>query len=179
MVSLPAVIVPRYFVKVTVIPPPHAIKTTGPSPRPRFRERLKEIDMFFEKRGKVHKTMRRLAQRLEKAGIAYAIVGGMAVNAHGHRRTTADVDFLLTAAGFAEFQRRFLPKNYQQVPGRPRRFTHSSTVGACFWRRNRSFPPSLPLPHWMGWHGVSSSARRTHRKSILRLRSGMRGSMSL
>jgi hypothetical protein len=87
-----------------------------------FLKRLKEIDLFFEGRGKEHKTMRRLVQNLDKAGIAYAIVGGMAVNAHGHERTTKDVDVLLTADGFNIFRRRFVPKSYDLVEGHPRRF---------------------------------------------------------
>ena len=78
--------------------------------------------MFFEGRGREHKTMRRLVKKLEKAHIPYAIVGGMAVNAHRYERTTKDVDLLLTAEGFAEFCRRFVPKDYDRVPKRPRRF---------------------------------------------------------
>ncbi len=78
--------------------------------------------MFFQGRDEVHKTMRRLANRLEKAGIPYVVVGGMAVYAHHYRRTTNDVDFLVTADGFDEFQRLFVPKNYEPMPKRPRRF---------------------------------------------------------
>lgn len=87
-----------------------------------FTERLKEIDLFFQKKDPVHQTMRRLARRLDRAHIAYAIIGGMAVNAHKYIRTTADVDFLLTPEGFAEFQRLFVPKYYDNVPQRARRF---------------------------------------------------------
>jgi hypothetical protein len=93
--------------------------------RPRsvaFRRRLKEISMFFEKKDEVHKTLRRVVKRLERAGIAYAVVGGMAVNAHRYVRTTGDVDLLLTAQGFAEFQKRFVGRNYRARPGRSRRF---------------------------------------------------------
>jgi hypothetical protein len=67
--------------------------------------------------------MRRTAKLLEKAGIQYAIVGGMALNAHRYRRTTGDVDFLLTAEGFDEFRRRFVGTKYDPIPGRKRRFT--------------------------------------------------------
>jgi len=88
----------------------------------RFGDRLKEIDMFFQGKDPVHQTMRRLARRLEKAGISYAIVGGMAVNAHRYRRTTGDVDFLMNAGGFEEFRRRFAEKTYSGVRGRPLRF---------------------------------------------------------
>ena len=56
-----------------------------------FFERLKEIDMFFDGSAPVQQTMRRLAEQLGQAGIPYAVMGGMAVNAHGARRTTQDV----------------------------------------------------------------------------------------
>jgi hypothetical protein len=87
-----------------------------------FRQRLKEIDLFFRGEDEVHKTMRRLVRRLQKAGIHYAIVGGMAVNAHQHERTTKDVDVLLTQKGFAQFLDLFVPKNYRPISGGPRRF---------------------------------------------------------
>jgi hypothetical protein len=87
-----------------------------------FTKRLKEISMFFEKRSPQHKTMRRLARRLKKARIPYAIMGGMAVNAHGAERTTRDVDVLLTPEGLAQFRSEFVGKEYEQVEGRQRRF---------------------------------------------------------
>lgn len=39
-----------------------------------------------------------LAQRLEKAGISYAVVGGVALAFHGHARFTQDVDILIKAS---------------------------------------------------------------------------------
>jgi len=87
-----------------------------------FMERLKEIDMFFQGNDPVHQTMKRVVESLEQAGIPYAVMGGMAVNAHGHRRTTGDVDFLLTPDGFADFTRRFVPTEFERLPRRPRRF---------------------------------------------------------
>ena len=87
-----------------------------------FTRRLKEIDMFFQGEDPVHQAMRRLARRFQRASIPYAVVGGMAVNAHRHRRTTGDVDFLITAEGFAEFQKRFVGRQYAAVPDRPLRF---------------------------------------------------------
>ena len=59
-------------------------------------EGLKEIDRFFQGKDQVHQTMRRLVRRLQRAGIPYAVVGGMAVFFHHYRRTTNDVDVLLT-----------------------------------------------------------------------------------
>jgi len=87
-----------------------------------FMDRLQEIGRFFEKRSKQHQTMRRLARRLKKAGIPYAIMGAMAVNAHGAERTTRDVDVLLTPEGLERFRQEFVDEVYEQVEGRPRRF---------------------------------------------------------
>jgi hypothetical protein len=78
--------------------------------------------MFFRGEDPVHDTMRRVAQLLEQAGIPYAILGGMALNAHRYERTTKDVAFLLTAEGLDTFQRAFVGKEFDAVPGRTRRF---------------------------------------------------------
>lgn len=91
-------------------------------PRVDIWQRLKEIDMFFGGRSKVHLSMRRLIRRLDKAGIPYALMGGLAVNVHGAERTTKDVDVLLTGEGLAAFQREFVGRDYDPVAGRPRRF---------------------------------------------------------
>ena len=87
-----------------------------------FMDRLQEIGVFFQKRSPQHKTMRRLAKRLKKAGIPYALMGAMAVNAHGAERTTRDVDILLTPEGLERFRQEFVGEVYEPVEGRPRRF---------------------------------------------------------
>jgi hypothetical protein len=84
---------------------------------PAFAEMLKELDMFYQGKDQVHKSMQRLVKRLEKANIAYAIVGGLAVFFHEHRRATNDVDVLLTEEGFNEYRKRWVGKNYESVPG--------------------------------------------------------------
>jgi hypothetical protein len=94
----------------------------GALPPVDFWARVKEIDRFFEGRGREHRTLRRLVEKLEKANIPYAVVGGMAVNAHRYERTTKDVDVLLTREGFDELRRRMVPRSYDPVPGHPRRF---------------------------------------------------------
>jgi hypothetical protein len=86
-------------------------------------QRLKEIGMFFDKRSPQHQTMRRLARRLKKARIPYAVMGAMAVNAHGAERTTKDVDILLTQEGLERFRQEFVGDEYDPVERRPRRFT--------------------------------------------------------
>jgi hypothetical protein len=87
-----------------------------------FQQRLKEIGLFFQGTDPVHQTMNRVAAELEKANIPYAVVGGMAVNAHRHRRTTDDLDILLTPEGLAVFRKQFIGQSFDTIPGRPRRF---------------------------------------------------------
>lgn len=66
-----------------------------------FQLALREGDMFFQGEGAVQTTLRRIAQRLTELNIDYAIVGGMALYAHGFRRYTEDVDVLVTSEGLA------------------------------------------------------------------------------
>src|SRR5689334_6134420 len=110
------------------MPPSSVQPQSGAAVDPgRFARRLREISMFFEGNDRVHQAMRRVVGELDKAGIRYAIIGGMAVNAHRHSRTTKDVDFLLEAAGLASLHRLAAAAEFDPVPGRPRRFTDRAT----------------------------------------------------
>jgi hypothetical protein len=71
----------------------------------------------------LHETLRRLAGNLEAEGIAYALLGGMALGEHGYVRMTEDVDVLVDAAGLARFQTRFVGPGYVPThPGATRSF---------------------------------------------------------
>ena len=59
----------------------------------------REAAKFFMKNDPVHQTLLDISRRLEELGIAYAVVGGMALVAHGYDRTTVDVDILLAPEG--------------------------------------------------------------------------------
>jgi hypothetical protein len=85
-------------------------------------DRLKEIDMFFQETHPVYATLDRLAEKFRQAGIAYAVMGAMAVNLHGARRTTDDLDVLVTRQGLEVFRQTFVGVDFDQVPGRSRRF---------------------------------------------------------
>src|ERR1700678_1743035 len=58
---------------------------------------LEEGSLFFEGKGAVQDTLRRIAKRLDELQIPYAVVGGLALYRHGFRRFTEDVDLLVTA----------------------------------------------------------------------------------
>ncbi len=90
-------------------------------------DRLREISMFFDGTDRVHQAMRTLAALFEQHGIAYAIMGGMAVNAHRHARTTGDVDFLVRADGLTAIRELATRGVLDAVPGRTRRFIEPTT----------------------------------------------------
>lgn len=60
---------------------------------------MNESSLFFEGKGKVQETLKRITQRLNQLNIPYAVAGGMALFHHGHRRYTEDVDILVTREG--------------------------------------------------------------------------------
>jgi hypothetical protein len=62
---------------------------------------LEQIGRFFMGVDDVHVALRRIASKLDALGIPYAVAGGMALNAHGYRRATVDVDILVTSDGLS------------------------------------------------------------------------------
>ena len=78
--------------------------TSLPAGVPVYEEMLKrdwdwamdEGDRHFQGEDSVFKTLRKIAGRLESIGVPYAVAGAMALNAHGFRRLTVDVDILVT-----------------------------------------------------------------------------------
>ncbi len=75
-------------------------------------EIAKRVDDFMMARSPVHDTMRRLARALADLGIPFAIAGAMAANAHGHRRTTADVDVLVRREDLVRFKDRWIGRGW-------------------------------------------------------------------
>ncbi len=66
----------------------------------------------------VQKALDKLARTLDAQQIPYAVIGAMALNEFGYRRTTVDVDVLLTAEGLAAFKRSNLGRGYvEKFPG--------------------------------------------------------------
>jgi hypothetical protein len=133
-----------------------------------FLDRLKEIGMFFQKRSPQHQTMRRLARRLKKAGIPYALMGGMAVNAHGAERTTRDVDILLTPEGLERFRQEFVDEVYEPVQGRPRRFVErQSGVAVDFLLTGRY--PGTGEPGPLAFPDPAEASQEIDKISVLTL----------
>ena len=66
----------------------------------------------------VHAALAKVTRRLQELGIPYAVVGGMAVNAHGLQRATVDVDLLVTPDGLRRFKTASLGVGWiERFPG--------------------------------------------------------------
>lgn len=62
--------------------------------------------------GDTHEALRRLALRLREEGLDYAVIGGMALVAHGFRRFTEDVGILMTPSTLQKFKERLVGRGY-------------------------------------------------------------------
>ncbi len=75
-------------------------------------ESLREGSRFFMKEGAVYETLRTLVKRLDAEQLDYAVIGAMALVAHGYRRFTEDVDVLLSPESLELFRERLLGLGY-------------------------------------------------------------------
>jgi hypothetical protein len=71
---------------------------------------LKEAERRSEA---VTETLARVTDRLTEEGIDYAIIGGMALVAHGYVRFTNDVDLLTTPEGLNRVHERLVGRGYR------------------------------------------------------------------
>jgi hypothetical protein len=62
---------------------------------------VRETEAFFGGRLEAMETMRRLARRLDELGVPYAVIGGLALNAHQFRRFTQDADLIVRRESIA------------------------------------------------------------------------------
>ncbi|MCC7335621.1 MAG: hypothetical protein IT422_11015 [Pirellulaceae bacterium] len=69
-------------------------------------------DQFFMGTSNIHQAMVRLTKTLGEMKIPFAIAGAMAANAHGHRRTTEDIDILIRREDLARFKEQHLGRGW-------------------------------------------------------------------
>ena len=56
----------------------------------RAADRLERADDFFAECADVHRTLNKIEHLFAEENIAYAVIGGMAMNIHGFKRVTND-----------------------------------------------------------------------------------------
>ena len=78
---------------------------------------FREGSLYFQEKNEVHQALRRITRRLADLGIPYAVVGGMAMFAHGFRRFTEDVDILVTRESMERIRSELEGLGYVQPAG--------------------------------------------------------------
>jgi hypothetical protein len=73
---------------------------------------LREDSMYFEGNSAVHKTLHRIAQKLDELEIDYAIAGGMCLYRYGFQRFTQVVDVIVTREGLAQIHEQLEGRGY-------------------------------------------------------------------
>ncbi|HEY0134543.1 MAG TPA: hypothetical protein VGB85_10695 [Nannocystis sp.] len=76
---------------------------------------MNEGSRHFEERGGVAQALRKIVARLEELGIAYVIVGGMSLFAHGLRRFTEVVDILVKMNDLRTIHSKLVGLGYRRV----------------------------------------------------------------
>ena len=72
---------------------------------------------YFMGEGTLNKTLARLSNDLKEHGISYAVIGAVALLAHGYPRFTEDIDLVMTAEGLEKFHEELVGLGY--VPAFP------------------------------------------------------------
>jgi hypothetical protein len=84
-------------------------QTVISSPSSAYAEGLK----FFRGKGMLNDALRRLTADLQRSEIDYAVIGAIALNQHGYRRFTEDIDLLLTGEGLEKFREKLVGLGYR------------------------------------------------------------------
>lgn len=79
------------------------------SPDATYGEGLK----FFRGKGMINKALRKIAADLDREQIDYAAIGAIALNRHGYRRFTEDIDLLMTREGLEKFKETLVGRGYR------------------------------------------------------------------
>ncbi len=79
------------------------------SPAEAYEEGLR----FFMGKGLLNNALLRIASDLDAHGIDYNVIGAIALNQHGYRRFTEDIDLLLTKEGLEKFRVELIGLGYR------------------------------------------------------------------
>lgn len=89
--------------------PASPLKRSSLSPTEAYQEGLR----FFAGKGMINNALRRVARDLEEKDIDYTVIGAVALNQHGYRRFTEDIDLLLTKDGLQKFRGELVGRGYR------------------------------------------------------------------
>ncbi len=138
---------------------------------------------FFRGQGMANETLRRLVADLEAHGIDYNVTWAVALNQHGYRRFTEDIDLLLSKDGLNRFQTELVGSGYRPAfPGATRKFRETEQNVPIEIITSGEYPGDgkpksvqfhEPSEHWVVIDGVKTVDLPT--LIALKLASGMSG----
>jgi hypothetical protein len=67
---------------------------------------------FFRGQGMLNNALLRIVADLERHGIDYVVIGAVALNQHGYKRFTEDIDLLMTKEGLRVFRDQLVGRGY-------------------------------------------------------------------
>lgn len=76
---------------------------------------LAESGRYFEGTSKLQQTLVKLRTRLDELGIAYVVIGGMALGVHGYVRMTEDINVLVTRSELAKLHKHLVGRGYVRL----------------------------------------------------------------
>lgn len=68
---------------------------------------------LFRGKGMLNSALRNIAADLDREMIDYLAIGAMALNRHGYRRFTEDIDLLMTTEGLERFRKSLVGRGYR------------------------------------------------------------------
>jgi hypothetical protein len=78
-----------------------------------FVDSLRRASEFFAERGEIYAALDKIERVLSEENIDFAVIGGMALNFHGYRHVTNDVDVLTTPEGLRAIHQRLAGDDYR------------------------------------------------------------------
>lgn len=89
-----------------------------PADEARFFESVAHASAVLGGDANLHRALEHLIQSLDAADLPYAIIGAVALGEYGYRRTTEDINVLLTREGLDSFKASYLGRGYlEKFPG--------------------------------------------------------------
>ncbi|HWN08706.1 MAG TPA: hypothetical protein VNO50_05435 [Pyrinomonadaceae bacterium] len=80
-------------------------------------ERYAEVSRYFMGEGSLNATLKQLAADLKNHDIDYAVIGAVALFAHGYERFTENINLVLSAEGLEKFRKELLGRGGWGVGG--------------------------------------------------------------
>lgn len=76
---------------------------------------MAESGRYFEGTSGLQRTLAKLQARFDELGIAYVVIGGIALGAHGYVRMTEDVNVLVTRSDLAKVHKHAVGRGYTRL----------------------------------------------------------------